>query len=197
MRAYTRFGRVEKPNGEELAPDEFLDEVQREVAEIVLQRIFETDRSGLGRVDQETQFYVMGRFEFLNVEAPWDELNTLARGTGVELTSLATGAAPLVKKKAGKARLRDYQERGEAIELGRSTVDHLHRVLWLAENKPNGLKDYLDAAKPDAERLRLAAHALSRPGLDTSGGRGVEADACERLLSSFKRLVEDNLFTSV
>lgn len=197
MRAYTRYDRVEKPNGEELAPGEFLDEVQREVAEIVLQRIFQTDRAGLGRVDQPTQFYVMARFEFLDVEAPWDELNALARGTGVELALLATSSAPLVKKTAGKARLRDYQERGEAIELGRSIVDHLHRVLWLAENKPNGLKDYLDAAQPDAERLRLVAHALSRPGLDASGARGVEADACDRLLGSFKRLVEDNLFTSV
>ena len=64
MRAYTRFARVEKPNGEELAPDEYLDEVQREVAETILARIFGTDRGGLGRVDQETQFYVMGRFEF-------------------------------------------------------------------------------------------------------------------------------------
>ena len=44
MRAYTRYGRVEKPNGEELAPDEYLEEVEREVAEAILERIFGTDR---------------------------------------------------------------------------------------------------------------------------------------------------------
>lgn len=36
MRAYTRFPRVEKPNGEALSPAEYLEEVEREVAEAVL-----------------------------------------------------------------------------------------------------------------------------------------------------------------
>ncbi len=198
MRAYTRYARVEKPNGEELAPDEYLDEVEREVAEAVLARIFQTDRRGLGRVDQETQFYVMGRFEFGDALAPWDELNTLARGTGVELRELANGRAPLVAfgSKRSEAKLNDFRDRGSAVEDGRSTIDHLHRVLWLAENEPTKIKDYLAVARPDAERLRLVAHALSRPGLDSSGARGAEADACERLLGVWKRLVEDNLFTA-
>lgn len=197
MRAYTRYGRVEKPNGEELAPDEYLEEVEREVAEALLERIFGTDRSGLGRVDQETQFYVMGRFEFGDALAPWDELNTLARGTGVELRELSNGAAPLVAfgAKRSEAKLNDYRDRGAAIELGRSTVDHLHRVLWLADNEPGRIKDYLEAARPEPERLRLVAHALSRPGLDSAGARGAEAEACERLLGVWRRLVEDNLFT--
>jgi putative DNA methylase len=195
MRAYTRFGRVEKPNGEELAPAEYLDEVQREVAETILARIFETDRQGLGRVDQATQLYVMGRFEFGDAEVPWDEVNSLARGTGVELSEQTSGAAALVAKSKGKAQLRDFAERGAAIEFGRSTIDHLHRVLWLADNEPTGVKDYLETARPDADRLRLVAHALSRPGLDSSGSRGAEADACERLLGVWKRMVEDNLFT--
>jgi len=198
MRAYTRFGRVEKPNGEELPPDEYLKEVEREVAEAVLERIFGTDRGGLGRVDQETQFYVMGRFEFGDALAPWDELNTLARGTGVELRELANGGAPLLSfgSKRSEAKLIDFRDRGGVIELGRSTIDHLHRVLWLAENEPGKIKDYFEAARPDSDRLRLVAHALSRPGLDSSGERGAEADACERLLGVWKRLVEDNLFTA-
>ena len=72
-------------------PGEYLEEVEREVSEAVLARIFGTDRGGLGRVDQKTQFYVMGRFEFGTAEVPWDELNTLARGVGVELADLARG----------------------------------------------------------------------------------------------------------
>jgi putative DNA methylase len=195
MRAYTKYNRVEKPNGEELAPSEYLEEVQREVVETILERIFETDRQGLGRVDQTTQLYVIGRFEFGEAEVPWDELNSLARGTGIELSEQTNGAAALVTKEKGKAQLRDYTERGAAIELGRSTVDHLHRVLWLADNEPAGVKDYLEMARPDADRLRLVAHALSRPGLDSNGARGGEAEACERLLGVWKRMVEDNLFT--
>src|SRR5206468_9702594 len=100
----------EKPNGEELAPAEYLEEVEREVTETVLARIFRTDRAGLGRVDQETQFYVMGRFEFRDVFAPWDELNALGRGTGVEVKDLTVGEHALVGfgKKRSEARLLDY-----------------------------------------------------------------------------------------
>jgi putative DNA methylase len=197
MRAYTRYARVEKPNGEELAAEEYLEEVEREVAEAALERIFGTDRSGLGRVDQETQFYVMGRFEFGEAFAPWDELNTLARGTGIELHDLANGTGSLIAfgAKRNEAKLSDYRERGGSIVLGRSTIDHLQRVLWLADNEPTKIRDYLDAARPDPERLRLVAHALSRPGLDSAAGRSEEAGACERLLGVWKRLVEDNLFT--
>jgi putative DNA methylase len=195
MRAYTKYGQVEKPNGEELAPSEYLDEVQREVAETILQRIFGTDRQGLGRVDQSTQLYVIGRFEFGEAEVPWDELNSLARGTGVELSEEASGASALVTKNKGKAQLRDFVARGASIEVGRSTIDHLHRILWLADNEPTGVKDYLEFARPDAGRLRLVAHALARPRLDSSGARSAEADACDRLLGVWKRMVEDNLFT--
>ncbi|MGH3005451.1 MAG: DUF1156 domain-containing protein [Gaiellaceae bacterium] len=200
MRAYTRFTTVEKPNGEELAPDEYLEEVEREVAEAVLARIFETDRRGLGRVDQETQFYVMGRFEFGEALAPWDELNTLARGTGVELGELARGEESLVAfgDKRDQARLRDFRDRGASNDLGldgrRATIDHLQRILWLAESQPQHLRDYVDRAQPDPERLRLVAHALARPGLDSAGGRSAEAEACERLLATWRRLIEDNLF---
>jgi putative DNA methylase len=199
MRAYTKYERVEKPNGDALDPNEYLEEVEREVSEAVLARIFKTNRGGLGRVDQRTQFYVMSRFEFGDTTAPWDELNTLARGTGVVLVALTRAPRPLVAfgKKRTEARLLDYVYRGEDDGLGvdgsRSTIDHLHRVLWLAENRPQGVKDYLAIAQPDAGRLRLVAQALARPGLQTNT-RTREQDACERLLPAWKRLVEDNLF---
>jgi putative DNA methylase len=197
MRAYTRYARVEKPNGEELAPDEYLEEVEREVTETILSRIFRTDRAGLGRVDQETQFYVMGRFELRNEFGPWDELNTLGRGTGVEVRELTVGDHALVGfgKTRSQARLLDFADRGEGIELGRSTIDHLHRLLWLAENAPERVREYLDAARPDGDKLRLVAQALSRPGLDAAIQDGLETEACQRLLVSWKRLIEDNLFT--
>jgi putative DNA methylase len=198
MRAYTRFARVEKPNGDELAPGEYLEEVEREVTETILARIFRTDRAGLGRVDQPTQFYVMGRFEFRNEFGPWDELNTLARGTGVEIRELTVGDHALVGfgKNRSEARVLDYTDRGEAIDLGRSTIDHLHRVLWLAENTPDRVREYIDSARPDADKLRLVAQALSRPGLDVAiQDGGPEIEACQRLLVSWKRLIDDNLFT--
>jgi putative DNA methylase len=201
MRAYTRYGRVEKPNGEELSPADYLEEVEREVAEAALERIFRTDRSGLGRVDQETQFYVMGRFEFGEALAPWDELNTLARGTGVELAPLTRGPRALVAfgEKRDRARLRDYRDRGGEPTLGlhgtRATIDHLHRILWLLESRPTSLTDYLAQARPDPERLRLVAHALARPGLDTAGLHTRETAACDQLLAVWHRVLDENIFT--
>ena len=79
--------------------------------EAVLERIFGTDRTGLGRVDQGTQFYVMGRFEFGDTEVPWDELNSLARGTGVELSEQTNGASALVRKTQGKAGAEGHRAR--------------------------------------------------------------------------------------
>jgi putative DNA methylase len=201
MRAYTRFERVEKPNGEELSPEEYLQEVEREVSEAILAGIFGTDRRGLGRVDQKTQFYVMGRFEFGTAEIPWDQLNILARGVGVELADLTHGELALVSFGATRdlTHLRGFEYRGQSEELGlgplSSTIDQLHRTLWLAENEPLKLRDFLLVARPDADKLRLVAHALAKPGLDTSGTVDKEAAACDRLLSVWHKLIEESLFT--
>jgi putative DNA methylase len=197
LRPYMAYAAVEKPNGELLSPEEYLRQVEHEVADAVLQRVMGIDQAGLGNVDQQTQFYVIGRFEFGGAYAPWDEFNTLARATGVELRELIDSAAPLLSfgSKRSEVKLEDFRERGQSIEHGRSTIDHLQRILWLAENEPVGVREYLEIARPDAERLRLVARALSRPGLDATGARGAEADACERLLGVWRRLVDDNLFT--
>src|SRR6266496_5283200 len=68
LRAYTQFARVEMPNGDELDSVTYLGEVEREVAQQVLQRLLtkgvgeaqETTGAHVAAVDTVTRFYVTG-----------------------------------------------------------------------------------------------------------------------------------------
>jgi len=206
LRAYTQFASVELPNGEELKPETYLSEVQREVIETVLVEVFGLDRPGIKAIDQITQFYVMGRFEFGNAWVEFDRANTLAHGVGVELggpRGLIKGTRSLLAQEKGKVQLRDYQYRGKNDSLGRSLdgaaaaplIDVLHRALWLAEEQPLQLRDFLSSTSADADQLRLVAQALSggalsRKGIGTTPS---EQSALQSLLASWRRLVEDSL----
>lgn len=84
-----------------------------------------------------------------------------------------------------------------------SLIDILHRMLWLAEHKPSDISNFLSVSQPDATQLRLVAQALAGRALtpnsgDSEGGmqRTREQSAIDTFLASWKRLVEDNLFTT-
>lgn len=214
LRAYTQYKKVELPNGDELPATTFLDEVQKEVVESVLTNVLECDRKGVSLVDKPTQFYIMGRYEYREAEVDFDEANTLAKGVGIELdgaSGITDGKQALVQKTKNKVQLRDYQDRGMDEDLGKgasaaklpSLIDILHRMLWLAEHKPSDISNFLSVSQPDATQLRLVAQALAGRALtpnsgDSEGGmqRTREQSAIDTFLASWKRLVEDNLFTT-
>ncbi len=226
LRAYTQYDRVELPNGDELDANSFLDEVQKEVLEAILTDVLLCDKKGVSAVDKPTQYYILGRYEYGEAVVEFDEANTLARGVGVELDSaggLTDGKLSLVKKTKNQVQLRDYSERGadedlgiqktekiqkfnvksEAIGVVPTLIDVLHRLLWLAENKPQEIQNFLNLAQPDATQLRLVAQALAGRALTpevgatdvVNGTRTKEQQQIDTLLASWKRVVEDNLFT--
>lgn len=225
LRAYTQYERVELPNGDELDANSFLGEVQKEVVEAVLTSVMQCDRRGVSLVDKPTQYYIMGRYEYGELAVEFDEANTLAKGVGVELDGvggLTDGKLALVTKTKTTVQLRDYSDRGAYEDLGiqrtegRQTfnvkpqaigtaptlIDVLHRLLWLADHKPSEIPIFLNLAQPDATQLRLVAQALAgraltpEPGQETTTAqRTKEQSAIDTLLASWKRLVEDNLFT--
>ena len=225
LRAYTQYERVELPNGDELDANSFLGEVQKEVVEAVLTSVMQCDRRGVSLVDKPTQYYIMGRYEYGELAVEFDEANTLAKGVGVELDGvggLTDGKLALVKKVKSTIQLNDYSDRGAFEDLGiqrtegRQTlnvkpqgigaaptlIDVLHRLLWLADHKPSEIPMLLSLAQPDATQLRLVAQALAgraltpEPGQETTTAqRTKEQSAIDTLLASWKRLVEDNLFT--
>ncbi|NJR56031.1 MAG: hypothetical protein HC768_16555 [Acaryochloris sp. CRU_2_0] len=221
LRAYTQYDRVELPNGEELNANSFLDEVQKEVVEAILTSVLQCDRRGVSLVDKPTQYYIMGRYEYGEAAVEFDEANTLAKGIGIELDGafgLTNGKLALVKKTKTTVQLNDYRERGAHEDLGilaplslgrgaggevsNSLIDILHRLLWLADNKPQNIPQFISQAQPDTAQLRLVAQALAGRALTAESNqenglspRTKEQAAIDTLLASWKRLIEDNLFT--
>ncbi len=200
LRPYTQFASVELPNGEELRADRFLDEVQSRVLGAVLREVHGLADGG-GALDPATRYYVLARFSYGYGDVPFDEANNLARTAGVELEDgIVRGNNPLARSSGGKVHFYDFTERGESPELGLDglrLVDVLHGLLWRAARRPGEVEAYLHDARPDVGKLRVVAQALQGRALRSGGDedKAEEAQACERLLGSWRTLVEDSLFT--
>jgi putative DNA methylase len=157
-------------------------------------------------MDKPTQFYVLGRFEYGEEAVDFGDVNILAKGVGVEvdgMQGMSTGPSPLVEVKKSEVTFLDYNKRGDTKALGERQngaaaplIDVLHRLLWLSEHSPSKVKALLDAARPDGEKLRLVAQALAgRTISDQGGDRTDEQKALDRILASWRSVVEQNLFT--
>jgi putative DNA methylase len=184
LRAFTKYARVEYGNGEEVAAERFLAEVETVVLETILSKLSRTlgsknGQTSLAGLDPATRFYVLWRYTYGAAELEAGEAIIFANGTHVELEgqhSLTQGNRALLEKKKSKYRLHDYTERGKENALGQPgedgtsapAVDALHRLLWLLEHKPLKIPEFLNEAKPNVEQLRLVAQALGGPAL--SGG---------------------------
>ena len=185
LRAFTRFARVEYANGEEVPAERFLTEVETVVLDIILGRLSKEvsgngSKTSLVGVDPATRFYTLWRYTYRGADLDAGEAIIFANGTHVELdgpSGVSSGAKALVEKKKGKYRLRDYKERGDDDRLGLPNeggqpaplIDALHRTLWLMENRPLKLAEYLREAEPNRDQMRLVAQALAGPALE---GRG-------------------------
>jgi putative DNA methylase len=213
-------------NYDELDATSFLGEVQKEVAETILQSVLNCDSKGVSQIDKATQYYILARYEYGEAIVEFDEANTLAKGVGVELDGpggLTDGKLALVEKIKNTVKLRNYGDRGKQEELGvlqvekvkefnkpspsgrgsyqPALIDILHRLLWLSEHKPADIGEYIALAQPDSGQLRLVAQALAGRALTPSADeeiaaqRSPEQQAIDTLLASWKRTIEDNLFT--
>jgi putative DNA methylase len=225
LRAFTRFARVEYANGEGVPAEKFLAEVEGVVLETLMEKIFGgtgfpagDSQPGkavpLGTVDGPSRFYVLWRYTYKAAEMDAGEAIVFTYGQNVELdgpNGLSAGNRPLLEKKKGKYRLRDFTERGDDKKLGLPNtdsghpaplVDALHRILWLIENEPRSLNKFLDEARPDRERLRLIAHTLAGPAL--SGAKNGDQDhlvatttseqsALKKLVQNWRALIEQRL----
>jgi len=209
LRAFTRYARVEYANGEPVAADSFLAEVEGEVLETLLEKLFGVSRAGVSSVDRVTRFYVLWRYAYRHATLDAGEAIVFAYPQRVELDGpggLSSGSNPLVEKQKGMYRLRDFTERGRDPDLGlpqgaelAPTIDVLHRLLWLVENRPGEIGKYLDDARPDVERLRVVAQTLAGQTLagNGSGGgrslvaaRGAEAAELRKLTTNWRTLIE-------
>jgi len=213
LRAFTRFSCVEYANGEEVPAEKFLAEVEGVVLETLLEKIFGVTGSGVAAVDGPSRFYVLWRYAYKAAEMEAGEAIVFTYGQNVELdgqNGLSSGNRALVEKKKGKYRLRDFAERGDDEKLGMPKddgkaaplIDILHRILWLVENEPRKLNDFLDEARPDRERLRLVAQTLAGTALagrkddgpeHTLATTPAEGAALKKLVANWRALIDQRL----
>jgi putative DNA methylase len=82
-------------------------------------------------------------------------------------------------------------------------IDSLHRTIWLMENQPRKVGEFLDEASPNREQMRLLAAALAGPGLSGKSDEDRqrlltttqhEQSALGKLLANWKTLVPESLF---
>jgi putative DNA methylase len=215
LRSFTRFERVEYANGEEVPAKQFLTEVETVVLDSILGRLSKEvggngGRTSLAGVDPPTRFYILWRYTYKATDIDAGEAIVFANGTHVELDGpegLTAGSDALLEKKKGKYRLRDFSERGDDDDLGMpfedgqaaSTIDALHRTLWLMENRPAELPKFLREAQPSREQMRLVAQALAGTGLTGSELADVspsaEQAALAKLTSNWRSVIEDAVIT--
>jgi len=169
-------------------------------------------RTTLAGVDPATRFYLLWRYTYRWGELDAGEAIVFANGTHVELDgpgSLSYGSRPLVAKKKGKYRLLDFQERGEHEKLGLPQegqagqpvplIDALHRTLWLMENRPLELAEFLRESRVNREQMRLVAQALAGPAL--KGGQVADVSptgelaALAKLTANWRAVVEEGILT--
>jgi putative DNA methylase len=211
LRAFTRFARVEYANGEEVPAERFLTEVETVVLDSILGRLSKEvggngGSTSLAGVDPATRFYTLWRYTYRGADLDAGEAIIFANGTHVELdgpSGVSSGSKALVEKKKGKYRLRDYKERGDDDSLGKPTeagqtaplIDGLHRTLWLMENRPLQLAEFLREAQPNRDQMRLVAQALAGPAL--KGGQladvspTAELSALGKLTANWRSVIED------
>jgi putative DNA methylase len=210
LRAFTRFVRVEYANGEQVPAERFLSEVEIVVLETILKRfsmeVGSRDGYSLAGVEPATRFYLLWRYTYRSAELEGGEAIIFANGTHVELDGpggLSVGVRSLVQKKKGKYRLLNYTERGDDEKLGMPDeegkpaplIDALHRVLWLMENRPSRIAEFLSEAQPNREQMRLVAQALAGPAL--KGGEladvspSDEMAALAKLTANWRSVIED------
>jgi len=216
LRAFTQYDRVEYANGEEVPAARFLAEVETVVLDTIFEKLSQEAMKGLpaaerearagslAGVDPATRFYILWRYTYRASVLDAGEAIVFANGTHVELDGpggLSYGSRPLVEKRKGKYYLLDYAQRGKDAKLGlpqdgqpAPLIDVLHRTLWLMENRPAELADFLGKSGVNLEQLRLVAQALAGPAL--KGGElagvshGSELAALARLTANWRALTE-------
>jgi putative DNA methylase len=217
LRAFTKYEKVEYANGEEVPAEKFLAEVEGVVLDTMMAKLSGVVGGNVSAVDNSSRFYVLWRFVYKTAELDAGEAIVFSNGTHIELDGshgLSAGKDALIEKKKAKYHARDFTERGSHDKLGLPNqdgqpaplIDALHRILWLMENSPRKLAEFLDEARPDRERLRVLAQALSGAALsgksEADAGKLVSTTSAEqaalgKLLANWRNLIEEGVAAAV
>ncbi len=204
LRAYTEFSRVDYANGEPVSAEQYLRDVEGVVLDVMLDEIFGLRGAAVAAVDSISRFYILWRFTYRESAIEAGDAYVFCYPQGIEIDGprgLAGSAPRLVEKSGSKFRVRNYSERGDDETLGlpengkaAPLVDTLHRLLYLLDEHPGAVQEYLKAARPNGEQLRLVTQALSAPVLGRRQALNAsptpELGALTRLNANWQSIVE-------
>ena len=204
LRAYTQFARVDYANGEPVSAERYLRDVEGVVLDVMLDEIFGLRGAAVAAVDRITRFYILWRFTYREAAIEAGDVYVFCYPQGIEIDGPQglTGNAPKLVEKAGtKFRVRNFAERGDDEALGLPTngeaaplVDALHRLLYLMEERPVAVGEFLETARPNKEQLRLVAQALAAPVLERSQAQDASPSAelglLNRLNANWRAIIE-------
>ena len=208
LRAYTRFARVEYANGDPVPAERYLREVEGVVLDIMLDEVFGLRGAAVAAVDAITRFYILWRFTYRESSIEAGEAYVFCYPQGIEIDGVEGLAGPtpsliakLGSRQSVKFRVRNFEERGGSETLGVDVdgrpaplIDVIHRLLWLLDNRPADVQEFLDTARPNQEQLRLVAQALSAPVLGRQESQDAaptaELGALSRLNANWRSIVE-------
>ena len=209
LRAYTRFAKVEYANGEPVPAEHYLREVEGVVLDVILDEIFGLRGAVVSAVDSITRFYILWRFTYRESKVDAGDAYVFCYPQGIEVdgpTGLSGPAPALIEKDRGTFRVRNFEERGSGKSLGVGAdggvgplIDIVHRLLWLLDNQPAELPEFLKTARSSQEQLRLVTQALCAPVLGRSAildtASTAELRALAKLNANWHSVLDGQAFT--
>ena len=209
LRAYTRFANVQYANGEPVPAERYLREVEGVVLDVILDEIFGLRGAAVSSVDAITRFYILWRFTYREASIEAGEAYVFCYPQGIEIdgpTGLSGPPPALVEKDRNTFRVRNFEDRGSGASLGIDAhgagaplIDVIHRLLWLLDHQPAEFPQFLKAAQPNPEQLRLVTQALCAPVLGRSDmldtTATAELRALAKLNANWRGVVEGEAFT--
>ncbi|MBU1103407.1 MAG: DUF1156 domain-containing protein [Nanoarchaeota archaeon] len=149
VEVFGKYKKVRKLSGEEVGVAELLDLIREIVTDYSLQKILHGRT--LGKIDDETRFYILWRWAYDDHDIPYDEARKLAQALGTEPDDLLN-KKDMLEKKGDKVNLLEPGQRKKNPHLGEPRgglpapmIDVIHKacLLWEEQEKEE-LKEFIE-----------------------------------------------------
>jgi adenine-specific DNA methylase len=167
VEVFGKYKRVMKLSGEEVSVAELLDLVREIVTDYSLEKILHGRH--MGKVDEQTRFYLLWRWAYDDNDVPYDDARKLAQALGTEADELLN-KKDMLEKKGDKVNLMEPWQRKKNAHLGEPKggipapmIDVIHKacLLWEKGNKQE-LSEFIEnSGYADDDTIWNVAQAIS------------------------------------
>ncbi|RMF93026.1 MAG: DNA methylase, partial [Candidatus Schekmanbacteria bacterium] len=167
VEVFGKYKRVMKLSGEEVSVAGLLDLVREIVTDYSLEKILHGRH--MGKVDEQTRFYLLWRWAYDDNDVPYDDARKLAQALGTEADELLN-KKDMLEKKGDKVNLMEPWQRKKNAHLGEPKggipapmIDVIHKacLLWEKGNKQE-LSEFIEnSGYADDDTIWNVAQAIS------------------------------------